>query len=177
MAKYHCPRDAEECQLVLYLKKDSTCPLGEDELSPLLLCYHKQLFLPGELASVQPSLRPLQLSPNFASRHLGTSSCLRTLLVLAGWDDSFPLFSPCFINCHTGGFDLPWNQALPNDLLYCSTLFHIISRESCAVGNDQAKETHEMHSGYGVHILYFHKGIAMETFPILIVPKPQEEGN
>lgn len=60
---------------------------------------------------------------------------------LAG-TDSFPLLSPCFINCHVGGFDLPWSQALPKDLLYCSAPFNIIARESCAVGNDQGKETH-----------------------------------
>lgn len=52
---------------------------------------------------------------------------------------------------------------------------HLISRESCC--NDQGREMHWVHSGDGVHILYFHKGTAMETFPILIVPKPQEKGN
>lgn len=52
---------------------------------------------------------------------------------------------------------------------------HRISRKSCC--NDQGKEMHWMHSGDGVHILHFHKGTAMETFPILIVPKPQEKGN
>lgn len=36
---------------------------------------------------------------------------------------------------------------------------------------------HWVHSGDGVHILYLHKGTAVETFPILIVPKPQEKGN
>lgn len=33
-----------------------------------------------------------------------------------------------------------------------------------------------MHLGYIIHILYFHKGMAVETFLILIVPKPQERG-
>lgn len=50
--------------------------------------------------------------------------------------ESFHLLSPCFINCHIGGFDLPWNQVLPKDLLHCSAPLHIIARESCAVGND-----------------------------------------
>lgn len=50
--------------------------------SPLL-----QMAFPARKAGLRAalSLTPLQVSPNFSSRHLGTSHCPGTVLVLASW--------------------------------------------------------------------------------------------
>lgn len=116
MAKIITPGMQNNASLSWILKTDSAWLLREDEWPPLLIHYCKWFFLPGKLASEQPSLWPPSRSLQiFQADTLAPLVALGLCWCWPAGSDSFHLLSPCFISCHIRAFDLPWSQALPRD--------------------------------------------------------------